>query len=414
MSKRIVVTGYGVVSPVGIGADNSWNALINGQSGAEPITKFDVSAYKTRFACEVKGFDPLDFIERKDAKRMDRYCQFAVASAKEAIETSGLDSADVDRERIGVIVGSGIGGMETFEQQVNKAYGQGPGRVSPFFIPMMIGDIAAGHVSIRWGFKGPNYAVQSACATATHAIGVGVMHLRAGDVDAMVVGGSEAPITVMGLSGFSQMNALSTRNDDPKGASRPFDGERDGFVIGEGGATFVIETEEHARKRGAEILGELIGHGFSGDAYHLTAPVPGGYGAQRSMKSALKMAGIQPEDVGYINAHGTSTPFNDDIETTAIKAVFGDHAYKLAVSSTKSMSGHLLGAAGGFELFVALRALQTGVLPPTINNYNADPNCDLFYVPNQAIERDIDIAISNTFGFGGHNATIAAKAWRED
>ncbi|MDP8208793.1 MAG: beta-ketoacyl-ACP synthase II [Candidatus Electryonea clarkiae] len=412
MADRIVITGMGIVTPLGIGVEQSWNDLVAGKSGAAPITRFDASGFKTTFGCEVKGFDPLDYMDRKEAKRMDLFCQFAIAASEEAIVSSGLDlDNDIDRDRIGVLIGSGIGGMTTYESQIIRLSQLGPRKVSPFFIPMMIGDIASGQVSIKWNFSGPNYAVQSACATASHAIGLAYMHLQAGDADVMLCGGSEAPINATGVAGFNSMHAISTRNAEPEKASRPFDIDRDGFVIGEGAGIFILETEEHALKRGAKILGELAGYGFSGDAYHLTAPAPGGTGAVKSMQAAMKKAGCKPEDIDYINAHGTSTPHNDQTETAAIKTAFGDHAYNLAVSSTKSMTGHLLGAAGAVEMFVSLMAVRTGIIPPTINLDNPDPECDLFYVPNKSVKRDVETSLSNTFGFGGHNASIIVRRW---
>ncbi|MBZ0266027.1 beta-ketoacyl-ACP synthase II [bacterium] len=414
MPERIVVTGMGGISPVGIGTEETWNGMINGVSGARLISRFDTSNFKTRFACEVENFDPLIKLDKKTAKRMDLFCQYAVYSAFEAAEQAGLSEvSDDEGARYGVVYGSGIGGMYTYEEQIIKLHEQGPGRVSPFFIPMMIGDIASGHISIHFNFKGVNYGTQSACATSAHAIGLAAMHLRAGDADAIICGGSEAPITRSGVAGFNSMNALSTRNDDPQKASRPFDKDRDGFVIGEGAASFVLETESHAKARGAKIYAELAGYGFSADAYHLTAPVPGGAGAVRSMNAAMKSAGCNPEDIDYINAHGTSTLFNDEIETQAIKSSLGDHAYKVAVSSTKSMTGHLLGAAGAVEMLACVKAVNNGIIPPTINFETPDPQCDLYYVPNKAEERDVKTALSNTFGFGGHNATIIVRRWED-
>lgn len=409
MSKRVFITGMGAVSPLGIGVDATWNGMVAGRSGAAPVSRFDTSGFKTKFACEIKGFEPLNYIERKEAKRMDRFSQYALAASHEAIEHSGIDLENEDRERIGVIFGSGMGGMQNYEDQVVKMHEQGFSRVSPFFIPMIIGDIVPGQISIRWGLKGPNYGVQSACATSSHALGVAVMHLRAGDSDVIVTGGSEAPITHVGLAGFNAMHAISTRNDEPERASRPFDAERDGFVVGEGAATFVLETEEHMRARGGKPIAEIIGYGFSADAYHLTAPAPGGEGAARSMKSALRSAGIETTDVDYLNAHGTSTSLNDKNETAAIKNLFGEGAYSLPISSTKSMTGHLLGAAGAMEAMVCAKALQTGILPPTINYETPDPECDLDYIPNEARKKEIKVAMSNTFGFGGHNASIVLR-----
>ncbi len=413
MPKRVVITGIGAVTPIGIGLQTFWNNLIGGKSGAAPITRFDAAHHKTTFACEVKEFDPLQRIDKKTARRMDIFCQFAVASAAEAIENAELKPEELDPERIGVIYGSGIGGMTTYEDQCYKVFQEGPKRVSPFFVPMMIGDIVPGHISMRWNLKGVNYGVQSACATSSHALGIAFMHLQNGDADAIVCGGSEAPICPVGMAGFNAMNAISTRNDAPQKASRPFDLERDGFVMGEGAATLVLETMEHAIRRNAPILAELAGYGFSADAHHLTAPAPGGEGAVRSMRAALKSARIPPTDIDYINAHGTSTPLNDQTETEAIKTTFGDHAYKLAISSTKSMTGHLLGAAGAVELAACVLAIRHGIIPPTINLEKPDPVCDLNYTPNYSARRPVDIALSNTFGFGGHNASLIVCRWNE-
>jgi 3-oxoacyl-[acyl-carrier-protein] synthase II len=409
MSKKVFITGVGVVSPLAIGAEATWQALVAGKSGSAPITRFDTSGYKTNFACEVKGFNASDYLDKKEARRMDFFCQLGMASAVEAMESSGLDLENVDLDRAGVVYGSGIGGMVTYEDQVNKLYNAGPSRVSPFFIPMMIGDIVPGHISIRYNLRGPNYGVQSACATSSHAIGMALMHLRAGDADIMVTGGAEAPVTPTGVAGFNALHAISTRNDEPEKASRPFDKNRDGFVMGEGAVTFVLETEEHARARGANLLAEVAGYGFTGDAHHLTAPKPGHEGAVRSMRAAIANAGLKIEDVDYVNAHGTSTGLNDMHETTAIKTVFGDHVKNLAISSTKSMTGHLLGAAGAMEAFACAKAIAEGIVPPTINYETPDPDCDLDYTPNTSVKKEINVAISNTFGFGGHNATIVLR-----
>ncbi len=413
MSKRrVVITGLGCVTPLGIGVDAFWEGLLQGVSGAANITRFDSTNFETHFACEVKGFEPTKWIELRDARRMDLYCQFAVAGAELAIEDAGLSGWNgIDRERVGVVIGSGIGGLSVFEEQLKILNDRGPKRLSPFFIPMMISDIAAGIVSIRHSLKGINFAVTSACATATHAIGIAYRHVQFGDADMVVCGGAEAAITPVGVGGFNSMKALSTRNDSPSTASRPFDKERDGFVMGEGAGIVVIETLESALARGAKIYAEIIGIGFSGDAYHLTAPAPGGDGARRAMEAAVKESCLPKEAFGYINAHGTSTDYNDKYETMAIKAVFGDHAYKLAVSSTKSMTGHLLGAAGGVELIAATLAVKNSIVPPTINYHTPDPECDLDYVPNQARKLTVDVALSNTFGFGGHNACIAVKKY---
>jgi 3-oxoacyl-[acyl-carrier-protein] synthase II len=408
--NRVVVTGLGVVSPLGNDVETLWTNLLAGASGAGPITRFDVSGMDTRFACEVKDFSIEGVIDRKDAKRMDRFVQYAVKAAHEALAHSGLDLAAEDLERIGVVIGSGIGGMETFESQHRVLLEKGPGRVSPFFIPMMISDMAAGQVSLRFGLKGPNFGTVSACASGAHAIGESLRLLRAGDADVMVCGGAESTITPMAVAGFSSARALSTRNDDPQRASRPFDKDRDGFVIGEGAGILVLETESHARRREASVVCELAGYGASADAYHLTAPSEDGDGAARAMRRALQDAGLAPGDVAYVNSHGTSTPAGDPVEVAAVKTVFGDHAYQLMVGSTKSMTGHLLGAAGGLEAVITALILARGVVPPTINLENPDPRCDLDFVPNQARTVVVRAAVSNSFGFGGHNATLAMKA----
>ena len=407
---RVFVTGAGIVSPLGNDIESFWAHLIAGQSGAGPITRFDASGYETRFACEVKDFTTDGIVDRKDAKRMDRFAQFAVVASHQAMKNANLDLEAVNRDRVGVVMGSGIGGMETFEAQHAVLLERGPGRISPFFIPMMISDMAAGQVSIQFGLRGPNFATVSACASGAHAIGEALRLMRSGDADVVVAGGAEATITPMALAGFSSSRALSTRNDDPQRASRPFDLDRDGFVIGEGAGVLVLETEDHARRRGAPLLCELGGYGASADAYHLTAPSEDGNGAARAMSRALKDAGIPAEDVEYINAHGTSTPAGDPAEVRAVKSVFGDHARRLLVSSTKSMTGHLLGAAGGLEAVVTALALSRGVVPPTINLERPDPQCDLDFVPNQARPRAVKAALSNSFGFGVHNVTLAMKS----
>lgn len=408
--KRVWITGAGVVSPLGNSLQEFWDHLLQGQSGAGPITRFDATAYETRFACEVKGFTTEGFMDRKDAKRMDRFVQFAVVATHEAVRTAGLDLDGIDRNRAGVLIGSGIGGMETFEDQHRTLLEKGPRRVSPFFIPMMIVDMAAGQVSIQFGLKGPNFATVSACSSGAHAIGEALRLIRAGDADLILAGGSEATITPMAMAGFGSSRALSTRNDDPTRASRPFDLDRDGFVIGEGAAILVLESEDHARGRGARPLCELAGYGASGDAFHMTAPCVDGDGAARAMQRALDDAGLSPQDVQHINAHGTSTPAGDPAEVAAIKRVFGEHASRLAVSSTKSMTGHLLGAAGGLEAVAAAMTLARGVVPPTINLERPDPTCDLDFVPNQARTHRVTAALSNSFGFGGHNVTLAVRA----
>lgn len=409
--RRVVVTGIGAVTPIGLNAQDFWNALVSGKSGAAPITHFDTTAYDTRFACEVKGFKATDFLDRKSAQRMDPFAQFAVISSDMAVADAALPLKDMDPDRIGVVYGSGIGGMMTYDTQFTNYKEGGPRRISPFFIPMLIPDIACGYISIKHGLKGPNYATVSACATASHAIGDAYRIIQYGDADVMVCGGSEAPITPMGLGGFNSMKALSTRNDAPEKASRPFDQQRDGFVMGEGGGALILEELEHARARGARIYVELVGIGFTADAHHITAPPTGGEGAVRSMKRALNDAGIKPENVDYINVHGTSTPLGDISETVAIKTTFGAHAHKLRISSTKSMTGHLLGAAGAIEAIAALLACVNDTIPPTINYEFPDPACDLNYTPNIAAKRPVQYSLSNTFGFGGHNATILFRKY---
>ncbi len=407
--RRVVITGMGALTPIGNNLEEYWNALLNGVSGANLITRFDTEAFATKFACEVKNFDPLEYIDRKELRRMDRFTHYALATAQMAVEDSGLDFEKENRNMIGVVYGSGIGGMQTWEDQHSAFLNGGPRKVSPFFVPMMISDIAAGHISIKYGLKGPNYATTSACATSSHAIADAFILIQRGSADVMVTGGTEASITPMGIAGFNASRAISTWNDRYKEASRPFDKDRNGFVMGEGSATLVLEELEHAKKRGAKIYGEIIGVGLSGDAYHITAPAPEGEGAVRSMSEALRDGNVNPEEVDYINAHGTSTPLNDKNESIAIKTVFGEHAYKLSVSSTKSMTGHLLGAAGAIESVATVLAIKNGIIPPTINLDEPSPECDLDYTPKVAKEREIKYAISNTFGFGGHNATLLFK-----
>jgi 3-oxoacyl-[acyl-carrier-protein] synthase II len=409
-APRVFVTGAGVVSPVGNNVEDSWQSLVSGKSGAGPITRFDASDYETRFACEVKDFSFEGILDRKEAKRMDRFVQFAVVASHEALRSAGLGDNRPDPERIGVIVGSGIGGMETFEEQHTALMTKGHRRVSPFFIPMMISDMAAGQVSIQFGLKGPNFGTVSACASGAHAIGEALRLLRAGDADVILCGGAEATITPMAVAGFGNMRALSTRNDDPQHASRPFDTGRDGFVIGEGAGMLVLETEAHAKARGAQLICELAGYGASGDAYHMTSPCVDGEGAARAMKRALADAAQPLDEVGYINAHGTSTPAGDPIEVTAVKTVFGELARSLWMGSTKSMTGHLLGAAGGLEAVVCALALQRGVVPPTINLETPDPQCDLDLVPNTARNAKLKAVMSNSFGFGGHNVSLVMRA----
>ena len=411
MPHRVVVTGLGLVTPLGLNVEESWAGLLAGRSGAAPITKFDPSRLQVRFACEVKGFDPLKYMDRKEAKRYDLFAQFALGAAHQAVTQAGLEGKFPNPERTGVLIGSGIGGMATFEEQCSIYLQKGPDRVSPFFVPMFIPDIAAGLVSIRYGVKGPNFCTVSACASSAHAIGESYKMIRHGMADAMITGGSEAAITGLAISGFQNMKALSTRNEEPEKASRPFDKERDGFVLGDGGAAVMLESLEHAEARGATILGEVIGYGLSGDAYHITSPAPEGEGAQRAMIDCLEDGGIDQGEVQYINAHGTSTSLGDIAETQAVKKVFGDQARKLVFGSTKSMTGHLLGAAGAAEFAICCLVTKCGIIPPTINQDVPDPECDLDSAPNKAVERPVKVALSNSFGFGGHNVTLAVKRW---
>ena len=409
MKRRVVVTGLGLVTPVGNNVEDSWNALVAGTSGAGPIQHFDAAAFDTKFACEVKGFDPLSVMDRKEAKRMDPFCHYAIAAAKEAIESAGFGGGFPSPECSGVIIGSGIGGMATFEEQCSVFLTKGPHRVSPFFVPMFIPDMASGLVSMRWGLQGPNYCTVSACSSSAHALGESFRLIAFGDADVMVAGGAEAAISGLAMAGFGNMKALSTRNDDPKSASRPFDKDRDGFVMGEGAGVCILESLEHAQRRGANIICEVIGYGMSADAYHMTQPAPEGRGAQQAMRHAISNSGVGLDKIGYINAHGTSTPHGDVAETQAVKAVFGEQARGLIFGSTKSMTGHQLGAAGAVEFAVCSLAIQNGVVPPTINVINQDPDCDLDCAPNQAVHRTIDVAMSNSFGFGGHNVSLIAR-----
>ncbi|MBI2915268.1 MAG: beta-ketoacyl-ACP synthase II [Elusimicrobia bacterium] len=410
--KKIVITGMGVVSPIGIGTDEFWSSAIQGKCGIVNVSYFDVSQYPCRIAGEVRDFHADQFIEKKKIKRMDRFTQFAMAAAKLALQDSGLDLNKENLERIGVIVGSGIGGLQTIEEEFAILQKKGTRRVTPFLIPKLISNMAAGEISIQYGFAGPNYAVSSACATANNSIGEALRHLRYGDADVFVSGGSEAAITQLGLSGFSQAGALAESfNDSPEKASRPFDKNREGFVMGEGAGIVILETEEHALQRGANILAELAGYGLTDDAFHITSPSPEGKSQVKAVLNALKDAQTSPEEVNYINAHGTSTQVNDKTETLVIKSVFGERAKKIPISSTKSMTGHLLGAAGGVELIASVCSIRKGVVHPTINYETPDPNCDLDYVPNQSRECKVTCAISNSFGFGGHNAVLVVKAY---
>ncbi len=406
MDRRVVVTGFGAITPVGLDAVSSWEALIAGKSGADYITHFDATGFETKIACEVKGFDPAQYIDRKEARRMDRYIQFAVAATGMALEHAGFKVDSSNADDVGVIIGSGIGGITTLSDQFKVFFDRGPSRISPFLVTMMINNMAAGHAAIAYGMRGPNFAVVSACATGAHAIGEAYHTIRRGDAIAMVAGGSEAAIVPLGIGAFNNMRALSTRNDDPTRASRPFDAERDGFVLGEGGCVLFLEEREAALRRGAEPLAEVLGYGASCDASHVTAPADGGAGAALAMRRALRSADLSPESIGYVNAHGTSTQLNDKTETEAIKSVFGDYARKLPVSSIKSMTGHLLAAAGSLEALACIQALRTGIIPPTINYEHPDPALDLDYVPNVARQAEVRIAMSNSMGFGGHNVSL--------
>ena len=409
MARRVVVTGLGLVTPIGNTVEESWSALVAGRSGAARIQRFDPTPLEVTFACEVKGFDPLAYMEKKEAKRCDLFAQYALAATTQAVRDAGLERSFPDPSRTGVIIGSGIGGIGTFEEQCKIFLQQGPNRVSPFFVPMFIPDMASGLVAIRYGLTGPNYCTVSACASSAHAIGEGYRLIQDCDADVMVVGGAEAAITPLAIAGFANMKALSGRNDDPAHASRPFDKTRDGFVMGDGSGVVVLESLEHAQRRGARILGEVVGFGMSADAYHMTNPAPEGRGAQQAMRAALADAKVETSAIGYVNAHGTSTPPGDLAETQAVKQVFGDDARKLVFGSTKSMTGHLLGAAGGVEFAICTLVIGRGVIPPTINYVTPDPDCDLDCAPNHAVERRVDVAMSNSFGFGGHNVSLIVK-----
>ena len=410
-ARRVVVTGVGALTPVGNTAEEFWTSLTQGRSGIGPITRFDTVGFSTRIAGEVRNFDPLAWVDKKEARRLDPFLQYAIAAAAMAVDDAALDTNRVEATRFGVLIGSGIGGITTLLDTHQVLLSKGPDRVSPFFIPMMIVNMASGLVSMRFGAKGPNSSVATACATGNHAIGDAFKLIQRGEADVMIAGGSEAIVVPLCIAGFSSLKALSTRNDEPTRASRPFDADRDGFVCGEGGGLLVLESLEHAIARDARIYAEIVGYGMTGDAHHMTAPDPQGDGAARAMTAALRDAGLDPSAVGYINAHGTSTPYNDKFETLAIKRVFGEHAHKLAVSSTKSMTGHLLGAAGGVEAIATVLAIHHGILPPTINYETPDPECDLDYVPNHARKQDVGVALSNAFGFGGTNATLAFRKY---
>ena len=409
---RVVVTGLGAVTPIGNTVQDYWDGITSGRNGVEAITLFDASSHACRFAAEVKAFNPSGLIEPKEAKRWDRFCKFGVVAAKQAIAHAGLSITDENAERIGVIIGSGVGGLLTMETQAHVLEGKGPGRVSPFTVPMMIPNMATGLAAIALGTKGPSSAVATACAAGSNAIGDAFRLLQLGKADAMVCGGAESAITPLGVAGFASAKALSFRNDDPATASRPFDAERDGFVIGEGAGLLVLETLEHAQARGASILGELIGYGMTCGAHHIPSPTPGGVGGAEAMRLAMSDAGIDPSEVDYVNAHGTSTPANDKNETSAIKTALGDRAHQIPVSSTKSMTGHLLGGSGGIEAVACILAIQNGVVPPTINHSNPDPDCDLDVVPNTARDHKLTTVLSNSFGFGGHNVCLALRQMR--
>jgi len=412
MKKKVLVTGMGVISPIGNSIDEYWNGLINGKNGVDYIKSFDTEAYDTKFAAEIKNFDVTDYLDRKEARRMDLFTHYALVAAQFAIADSGLKLENEDLTRFGVILGTGIGGMQVYHKNTVNLIEHGPKRISPFFIPMLIADIAPGHISIRYGFKGPNFTTASACASSSHAIGTALRTIQYGDADVMIAGGTEGTVTPMCIGGFNSMRALSTRNDAPQKASRPFDADRDGFVVGEGSGILILESEEHAIKRGAKIYAEIAGAGATADAHHITAPSPDGDGAIRVMKMAIQDAGLTTDDVDYINAHGTSTPHNDKTESLAIKTLFDERAKQIPISSTKSMIGHLLGASGSLEFIATVLTIANSKIHPTINYENPDPECDLNYTPNKAIEKTVEVAISNSFGFGGHNACLLAKKYQ--
>jgi 3-oxoacyl-[acyl-carrier-protein] synthase II len=412
-SKRVVITGTGALSSVGNNVEDFWTSITNGVIGIDHITNFDASAFKTRIAGEVKNFDVNEYMSPKEARRLDKFCHLGIAASDEALAAAGIskDLNEINPERMGVLVSSGIGGMKTMEDQCKILHERGPSKTSPLLVPMMIVDMAAGSISMRYGAQGPNFGLVTACATGCHSIGESFWIIKRGDADLMLAGGAEATVTPLGFTGFCAMKAMSTRNDDPKHASRPFDAERDGFVMAEGAGVLVLEELEHAKKRGANILAEIIGYGTTGDAYHITSPAPGGTGAARAMKMAMGHAGINPSDIDYINAHGTSTALNDKFETAAFKNALGDHAYNVSISSTKGMTGHALGAAGGLETIACIQTIRNGIIAPTVNYENPDPECDLDYTPNVAKEKKVKIAMNTNLGFGGHNATVLIKAF---
>ena len=413
MTDRVVVTGIGLVTPVGLNSESTWNSLVEGRSGIDYISLFDAEGYESRIAGEVDEFDATTALGRKEAKRLDRFSQFACVAAIEALEHANLNMEKEDVDRVGVLIGSGVGGIITIADQHKILLQKGPKRVSPFLVPMMLGDMASGQVSMMIGAKGPNFSTVSACATGADSIGEALEMIRRGRADVVIAGGTEAAVCEIGVAGFNSCMALSTRNEDPQGASRPFDSDRDGFVLGEGAGLLVLESLEHAEQRGANILAEMSGYGASSDAHHVTQPHPEGEGAARAMKWAIEDAGITPDKVDYINAHGTSTPLNDKYETIAMKRMYGDHAYKLAISSTKSMTGHLLGAAGGIEAAFTVLTIKNGIVPPTINIDNPDPDCDLNYIPNTAKKQPVNVAMSNSLGFGGHNASLVFERFTQ-
>lgn len=411
--RRVVVTGIGALTPIGKTASEFWNGLVSGKSGSQPIQHFDTTDFPTKFAAQIDNYDESDYFDRKEARRMDKVCQYALVAAEEALEDSALNLDEIDKDRVAVIAGTGIGGMVTFYEQSISFHEHGPRGVSPFFIPMLIPDMVPGQISIKWGFKGPNFCAVSACATGSHNIGLAYDSIRQGQCEIAVSGGSEAPISKIGVAGFNSMRAMSTRNDSPETASRPFDKNRDGFVLGEGAGMLILEEYEHAKARDARIYGEIVGYGFSADAHHITAPDPEGKGVQLALNRALDAAGITPKDVDHVNMHGTSTPLGDIAETNSIKKVFGDYAYDVNFNSTKSMTGHTLGAAGAIESLATLLAIYHGIIPPTINFETPDPECDLNYTFNEAEVRDVNYALNNAFGFGGHNTTVVFKKFEE-
>lgn len=411
--RRVVVTGIGALTPIGKTAPEFWNGLVSGKSGARTIEHFDTTDFPTKFAAQLDNYDESEYFDRKEARRMDKVCQYALIAAEEALEDSALNLDEIDKDRVAVIAGTGIGGMVTFYEQSVEFYEHGPRGVSPFFIPMLIPDMVPGQISIKWGFKGPNFCAVSACATGSHNIGLAYDSIRQGQCEIAVSGGSEAPVSQIGVAGFNSMRAMSTRNDSPETASRPFDKNRDGFVLGEGAGMLILEEYEHAKARGARIYAEIVGYGFSADAHHITAPDPDGKGVILALNRAMDSAGITPEDVDHVNMHGTSTPLGDIAETNSLKKVFGDHVYNINFNSTKSMTGHTLGAAGAIESLATLLAIYHGTIPPTINFETADPDCDLNYTFNEAEVRDVDYALNNAFGFGGHNTTVVFKKFHE-